>query len=277
MSYDFKAIWCNLIGIKPTTESERETVDQWTDDEIDKIYDAIDEYGNDLYLHTVTMDRTKKSKIPDTNIYRHDIVLLAVRDTEQININEMLETQKLVDFDPITKHKLQNVPRIAPINNGSAYDSDRESDWDDEFDPNNKFEMQTIARNQQSMASETGLDGFDISMFDQAEIEQFMIDLMNEQMNRSSDNGYASADPKDLNDDTIEPKNDENENNCQDSNNITSDENSEDVIERHLLTYNYKRPQVYWWQTDELIVLKISAFDDVKYGLEVTDDQLTYG
>lgn len=56
-----------------------------------------------------------------------------------------------------------------------------------------------------------------------------------------------------------------------------SEEGGEKVIKTdHPLEFFYKRPKIEWQQTEETLVLRISASDNIKYGLNVTIDSLTY-
>ncbi|XP_055304540.1 putative ATP-dependent RNA helicase TDRD12 isoform X2 [Sitodiplosis mosellana] len=308
----FQAIWCNLVGIKPAENAGCE-VAQWNEQHIDAIYEAIDGYGNDLVLHTVSTDKSVKSKIADTNFVRHDIVLLAIPDEDQqINMNQLLVAQELADFDPSTRHSLDNVPILVSDDN----DDDSESDWDDECkaygneqqkkwvmvdnppnrtespesDISNDFEKINELLNDDSFMQEAEDFLRDLCKSNkeggeqngtEPEIEQksaMKVDdsTIKPQMeskskiewnNNKLDNGYASTS-------NGSSEGSENSTDCQIEN---SSEDSGNPGDRHQLEYVYKRPRVFWWQTDEMIVLKISAHDNVKYGLEVTSEQLVYG
>lgn len=287
MNYSIKAIWCNMVGIKPI-ENDEKTDSQWTDeDQIDAIYDAIDEYSEYLFLHTVSTNKSIKSKIADTEFVRHDIVLVALPDQEpQININEMLVTKRLADFDPNTQHILDNIPNLLDDDS----DADSESDWEDECKINehqNKwlmlnnqpkaitpkasvsedFEQLNALLNDDSFMSDA--DSFLRALYngDQGGVEEKYSKVPDVKPKQHMESGYTSSTTHEHSEDDTDIE--------------TKSENvKEELInasDRHQLEYIYKRPQVFWWQTDEMIVLKIKAHDNVKYGLEVSSEQLIYG
>ncbi|XP_031636550.1 putative ATP-dependent RNA helicase TDRD12 [Contarinia nasturtii] len=268
----FQAIWCNLVGIKSNEMKDDGTI-YWSEERIDEIYNTIDQYGANLILHTVSSNKFAKTYVADTKITCHDVVLLAVNDAEQININEMLVEQKLAEFDPETKHQLENVPDVT----GKDNDSDNEN-WDNDFDPNNSWEM---VYNTPPKSTETSceMDSFDFESLDKylneddSQLDEFLIALnlkepstteVNEAVAGRGDTGYVS---EETNDNVSESFNDEK---SEDAVKYSIDDN------HHQLEYIYKRPRIYWFQSDEYIVLKISAHDGVKYNLEITCDQLIY-
>lgn len=296
-----------MVGIKPVESGEGE-VSQWNEKIVDAIYDAIDEYGNDLILHTIATDRSVKSKIPDTNFVRHDIVLLAIReDEDQINMNQRLVAANLAAFDPSKQNALDNIPILVDEDNESEIDSESngESDWDEECKAYAEEKQKKLTDSPPSgtESPESGVgDDFeqifellnDVDFMEEA--GDFLKDLCKKERrdepepeiepkpamkessteiskpkiewNNKMGNGYSSTGTNEFSDVS------ENSTDCQMENAI---EVSENPYDRHQLEYVYKRPCVFWWQTEEMVVLKIRAHDNVEYGIEVTSDQLVYG
>lgn len=268
----FQAIWCNMIGIKPLSAGE------WTEAMNDNIYDAIDQYGGDLFLHTISMDKSVKCKITDINIRYHDVVLLAVDGKEQININDMVVDLKLADYDSKTKNKMQNVPNI--------FDEDSDEDWDDEIDVNRETnwinDLASRAIPEPCQGEVIGI----IDNIDDKECFEFFKDLFLTGNARSTPTPTPTP-TRTLN--RIEEINEIEEQEEDQSNktpnvepdNVTEDtvttSSSEGASNAHQLVYIYNRPKVHWWQTEEMLLLRISAHENVKYGLEITPDCLIYG
>lgn len=282
-----------MVGIR-SSETNDDGLPIWSEEQCDQIYNAIDEYGSNLVLHTVLTDKSVQSNIPDIKIARHDIVLLSMNGTEQINIHKMLVDRKLVEIDENTKHILDNIPKLFD-------DDDYGSDWDVEFDPNNSYEK--VSSPEQTPAQTPPNDN-EFNLFERLlededgenDVNDFFLELgkqlgiianpINDGEN-SSELQRADA-PNEIRD----PLKQSASQNSHDK--LTDDEKSEDstmkhdsdhsfeeltldAMNDHHLEYIYKRPRVNWWQSSEIVILKISAQDDsVKYKLKVTADQLIY-
>lgn len=287
-----------MVGIKPIGID----VSQWTEEQIDAIYDAIDEYGNDLLLHTVSTDKSVKSKISDTFYVRHDVVLLATPDEDQqIIVNKFLVAKELADFDPATRNLLENIPILVGDD-----DNDSESDWEEECKAyakekekqNERIIVNNPANGTESSSSENDFEQIhDLLQDDEfmQEAENFLRDLCKGNKQDDEPNGAMPSiaeEPK-LKKPLMESNN-ENKNKPDNGYATTSTDGSSEDIEtdckiesssedsgnpvcRHHLEYIYKRPRVLWWQNDEMIVLRINAHDNVKYGLKVTPEQFVYG
>lgn len=265
-----------MIGIKPIGNES-----QWT--EKDKIYDEIDlKYGNNLYLHTIGEDKSVESP---ANTMRYDIVLLAVQDSKQFNVNDSLVSLKLAAYDAKTKHHLQRMPNL--LNDIDSDSSD--SDWEKEIDIDRKNDWPSSRPEVEHEQSEKEDSDFDfenayvnfeendfLEMFPQfvqkkcsstpnatlRKIDEEIIetdtdpvennDLLMAESVRQADNGYVSAEMD------------------------GTDASSEHFDDNHQVEYIWKRPKVYWWQTEELLILRIGAHDNVQYGLEITPDYLIY-
>lgn len=272
----FQAIWCNLVGIKPIGNDEN-CESEWTEEQIDEIYNAIDQYGDELVLHTALTDKHIESKIADTKFVRHNIVLLALPDQEQqIDINKMIVAQQLAEFDPETQNLLEKVPILV----GNDNDSDSESDWDDECNPNQQQNKWIINNPPKEIKSpkgdsniETDFDQINALLQDNSfmlDADEFLRDLCNAQR---GENNQPAIEPRDSGNSSA---NEGSEHSIQDHLESISEDSGNPTDRHHQLEYIHKRPCVFWWQTDEMVVLKISAHDDVKYGLEITSDQLIY-
>lgn len=273
--FDLKAIWCNLIGIKPIGNRK-----QWTEEEKDKIYDEIDlNYGDNLYLHTIAVNESIESP---ANITRYDIILMVVRDHEQFCVNDWLVSLNLAEYDANTKHQLQKIPNLLEDDDSDSIDSD----WEKEIDVKRENQWPScnggLVQNQDDAEDFEGLENAFVN-FDEDELLEFIgykkqssstpistlkkIDEADEigmespgnnesskqQRLKQTDNGYASGEM----DGTDEPLGKYGAN--------------------HQLEYIYKRPKVDWWQTEELLILRIGAHDNVQYGLEITSGHLIYG
>lgn len=272
-----------MVGIKPIGNAT-----QWTAEEKDQIYDEIDlKYGNDLYLHTITENKSCESP---ANIMRYDIVLLAVQDNKQYCVNDFLVSLKLAEYDAETKHRLEKIPNIVEDIDSDSSDSDwekeidveRKNDWpnsrpkteheqcendnkdnDFDFDFENayvNFEEDDLlemfpgfVQRKASSTPNATLEKIDedVNEADVDPIENNDLSLA-ERVNQT-DNGYASVEMDD-----------------------STDASSEYDDVNHQVEYIYKRPKVHWWQTEELLILRIAAHDNVQYGLEITSDYLIY-
>lgn len=250
---------------------------KWDEERIDAIYDAIDEYGNELHLHTITDNKAIKSTLVDTNIMCYDVVLLAVRDNEQINLNKMLVEKGLAATDPESEGQLNKVPCINEVD-------DEDEDWDNEC--YERLEQPKYSTPNQSICpKESGseiefMDNLNFNNFEQEQLEAFMRGLLDQQ----NPNPLKTLNGKDANQlATIEENDVDSRINTDISNghnNDAIDTLTDDYMMRktdgHKIEYRFNHPKIHWQQNEELIVLKINAQDDVKYGLEVTDDYLIY-
>lgn len=279
----FKAIWCNLAGIKPTGG-----VDVWSEEMIDAIYNEIDEYHEQLYLHTITDNRAIKSPVDDTNIMCYDVALLAIQDNQQINLNKMLIEKGLVDIDPQTADRLENIPNII--------EEEEEENWDEYCDEGFR-RLENIGNsstpNESLSPNETDHGFFD--NFTEEELIQFAQEFLMEKPTppksdqRMITECIAEEDEEEIpleekSTDQIVPqsaaalhqspkKTDKDINGSMDN---LDDTKMISKTDGHQIEYIYQHPKIYWQQNDEWIVLKISALDDVKYGLEVTESHLIY-
>lgn len=252
---------------------------RWTDEMNDIIYEAIDQYGLDLHLHTIRADKSIKFELTNTPIVRHDIVLVAVHEDEEININKMMVAMKLVETDPQTFNDLEDVPQIM----------DNDDDWDDEIVENQIIPAQNVPA---QLAEEQKENDF-FSHFSEVPPEDFL-NFFEEAFKVQKN--QAQAQPNQLQkieecDEETEPINGKDngygsfEEDIRNSH-LNSSASSEEGVQisssekctqiSHQIEYIYKRPKVNWWQTEEKIVLRINAHENVKYGLEVTSDYLVY-
>lgn len=266
---------------KGTNEAE------WTEQQIDEIYNAIDEYGDQLFLHTVSTDKSIESNITDTKIFRHDVVLLALRDQQQINVNELVVSLDLAEYDPETMAKLQNVPSLLDDDNND----DSDEDWDQEiseYQAPNWVHLNAPQDNDDPNQNDTESK---LEMFDNFDaedcIEFFKLAMQNggsstpapaSKLNRIeeiNEEGEEEELPK------PEPKEQLNvigaDAGYGSEDTVTEESTCENISDSHQLEYIHKRPQVHWWQTEEMLVLRISAHENVQYGLEVTPEHLIYG
>lgn len=269
-----------MVGIKPIGDKT-----EWTEEEKEEMYDAIDlKYGDDLYLHTINEDKSSDSF---ANILHYDVVLLAVQ-REQICINDELVSLELAEYDPCTRKHLENLPSLLQDDSSDSSDSD----WDKEIDvnqqnnwPNMNREREPERKHEHSDLDDFNFDDAFVHFEDEDLMELFpdmvrkkesstpkptselqKIDEVNEteedfpQQSRSPidesakqvDNGYLSAETD------------------------ATDASSEETVVNHQVEHAYKRPKVDWWQTEEQLILRIGAHDDVQYGLDVTPDHLIY-
>lgn len=279
----FKAIWCNLAGIKPTG-----SVDVWSEDMIDEIYNEIDEYHEQLYLHTITDNKAIKSLVDDTNIMCYDVALLAIHNNQQINLNKMLIEKGLVDIDPQTANRLENIPSII--------EEEEEENWDEYCDEGFR-RLENIGKSStpnESLSPNETDDGF-IDNFTEEELIDFIQEIMTKKpvapksdqrmitdciaeedeeeisLEEKSTDQIASQSAAALHESP--KKTDEDVNGSMDN---LDDTKMISKTDGHQIEYIYQHPKIYWQQNDEWIVLKISAHDDVKYGLEVTENHLIY-
>lgn len=263
----------------------------WSEAVIDDIYNTIDEYGHELYLHTISDNKTIKPQIGDTNIVCHDVALLAIHDNQQINLNEMLIKMGLVASDPNTIHKLENIPNIL----------DEDEDWDEECDEyevvNSAMKTSTpLDSHSQSDSDDCDLiDNFDGIQPDQ--FKEFLEGLSAQQSFKESSQQSSKPLPQMNITDCIHEENEDEDKEqksplkreCQKKASVP-DANVDDFVDfcadtitlsnktdGHKIEYIYNHPKMYWQQNDEMIVLKIGKNDDAPYGLEVTENHLIYG
>lgn len=247
---------------------------------MDKIYDEIERFGDELFLHTITADKSIKSKVPDTDIVRYDVVLLALHDQQQINVNEMLAKQGLLELDINTEECFKNVPNLLDHDSDDEEDDD---DWEKCF-KGSQHENDWVHLNApvdtpkpNSEDGDSVLDMF--CNFEAEDVEEFL------KMLTGGEGGGSRRMPDVIEEEPeFEPESESTliDKNLDDIGYVTGnlDSSSEDSAEKpsnHQMEYLYKRPKIDWWQTEELIFLRISAYENVKYGLQIASDHLVYG
>lgn len=263
-----------MIGIKPI---EIDNLVQFKK-RIYLIKNLINKYGNELLLHAVSTERRIKCEIPNTHIPRHDVIILATQDgNNQMNINQMLVEQNLCEYDPKTKDKLNNVPNVV--------EKDSDSDWDNQSYVSNDWVMTGDNANRYySEDDENELDLEWIEHQPQDQIDSFLYDLLNAQnedaLQPLLNNELNSIDPKIQSIEPIQELDEisENENDEISNENLIewSECSEEDSNDRAQLEYIYKRPQIIWWQTDDMIILSVGVQENAEYGFEITPNSIVF-
>lgn len=264
-----------MTGIKPIGNET-----QWTEQEKNQIYDEIDsKYGNDLYLHTIAENKSVESP---ANILRYDIVLLAIQDNKQFCVNDLPVSLELAEHDAETKHHLQKVPSLL-----EDFDSDTsDSDWEKEIDVERKNNWPNSHREterEQSENEEFNLEDAYVHFEDDDLLELFpgLVQKKNSStpnttLQKIDEANEAEADTFENNDLSTVESVKQVDNGYLSAETDGTDASSEHDDVNHQVEYIYKRPKVYWWQTEELLILRIGAHDNVQYGLEITSDYLIY-
>lgn len=259
-----------MVGIKPVGDKTH-----WTEEEIDEIYNIIDDDIHHLHHHIVSVNKAVDSPV---GIAQYDIVLMALCENKQSSLNDLLVAQGLAEYDPSTEQHLKNPPNLL------ANDDSSDSDWDEEVDvnrvnnwPNKHAEANSAPNIDDDFNFDDAIVNFEdddlLELFPGLknqiekktstpiplklptinEVDQPKVDSVEKNnLLKRIDNGYVSAETE------------------------SSDASFEHHNFNHQLEYLYKRPKVCWWQTEEQLILRIGAHDNVQYGLEVTTDQLIY-
>lgn len=255
-----------MVGIEAIGNTSK-----WSEEMIDNIYNEIDKYHHELYLHTISDNKAIKSTIFNTNITCYDVVLLSIHDNEQINLNNMLVENCLANYDPQTKHRLENIPNI--LETEEDWDDDSNGSWNQKLD---NIQSSTPNCSPDQSNSESGFVSDMFGNFDEEHVIEFFEMFLNtNQPEPKPSNGIAAIAEEDedqeLDEEEEFKKNDQ----------INQNDSTEcKMISRtggHQIEYMFKHQQIYWQQNEELVELKIQAHDNVKYGLEVTEDYLIYG
>lgn len=234
-----------------------------------------------MYLHTVVTDKSVKSNIDGINFVRHNIVLVAVCGDDEININDLIVSMKLAEYDPQTAGNLQNIPRIIDV---ECYE---EENWDAELDKNPDF------RNDKAESLDTKPNDEDdisnwLKNFTEEEITEFITQALNlPEPNKQEDaKKLERIEENDVEMPVDQPKTSELTQSIDVgyvSDELNNNENSPKTSSKanesysHPIEYLYKRPNVHWRQTEEKIMLRINAHENPKYGLDVTPESLIYG
>lgn len=166
---------------------------------------------------------------------------------ENIIINDVVVEKGLAVYDETTKDLLK------PFSDSENYSSD-ESNWDDY--QNHSYHNDRVVENNQNE------NDFDFSNFDVDIGPNFMDQFLNNDFKQDEIPQSSTVVKK--------PK-------------VTSTlkkEMNETVKRTNVTTpglnYTAKVPNVVWQESDEIIVLTISATDNMPYNLEVTDSELIY-
>lgn len=267
---------------------------QWTTEAIDEIYTNIDtEYGNCLHHHTIAVNKSVKSPV---EIDRYDIVLVAICDDIQFNVNDLLVSLEFAEYDPSTEHHLKNIPRLLEHD-----ESDLDSDWEKDIDverqnpwPHTETQSETHTKTPTETNAVQSIDedfNFDESFvnFDEEDLFELFPSLK-DQVQRKADTSTPNPptlqriDEEEAEMVSIENKNVLTEQTVRqlDHGYISAEADGTDASSSeyynigHRVEYICKRPKVTWWQTAESLILRIGAQDNVKYELEVTTDHLIY-
>lgn len=240
----------------------------WSEETIDNIYNEIDKYHNELYLHTISDNKAIKSTIFSTNMMCYDVVLLSICDKEQINLNNMLVENGLANYDPQTKYRLENIPNI--LETEEDWDDDSNGSWEEKL---GNIQSSTPNCSPDQSNSDSGFMSDLICNFDNDTLLDFFLNT--KQPEHEPSNGIATIAEED--EDKEEDKEEEFKKNDQINQNDSIDCKMISRTGGHQIEYVFKHQQIYWQQNEELVVLKIQAHDNVKYGLEVTEDYLIYG
>lgn len=271
-----------MTGIKPTGNGS-----QWTD--VDRIYDEIDEqYGDNLYLHTIEVDKSVDSPV---DIYRYDIVLAAVVDDTQFCVNDSLVSQNLAEYDESTKHHLKKVPNLLENMDLDSSDEDWEKEIDDEREnvwprPNdhgneNGNEMECKQNENEDINFD--FENAYVSFQEEDLLQMFPGYLQRRSSSTPNPNPNAALqrieEGNEIDEDSfenIDPTERQADNGYMSAETDGTDASSEHYDVNHQVEYIYKRPKIDWWQTEEQLILRIGAYDNVQYGLQVTTDYLIY-
>lgn len=271
-----------MVGIKSigTTTGQ---ASKWTDDIADQIYDLLGSYAFKTYLHTVTVDKSVKSTLPDLKLSRYDIVLVAVENSEQINLNELVVTRKLAEFNPETKHLLQNIPNLV-----EELSDDGSENWDNDYEhvvpePRALPSARIIQNSEEEQSDDNN------NMFDEDKLCMYFTDEELMELYQAAKASHTKAKPIECQPTTTGENGNSNEleKDVSEDSTITepialTERGSSstfipaDPNDRPVLQYIWKRPKVLWWQTEEMVVMRIQAHDNVEYGLDFSAKNLIY-
>lgn len=241
----FQAIWCNMAGLKSKCADLK-----WDIEAGDQIYDEIDKHQDDLYVHIVSTREHQQSIRLLNDLPSYNVILYSVNEGNAINLNGLMVTNDFASPDIDGDAVLQWVP---PLNNKvdktvekttENYDEEDYADWDSGFET----------------------DGFFVN-----DIKKLTEGLFENNNNKTlppaspTSNTQAPALPA-IEEEPVVKK----EGRCTDIGKVPKNTNKSHLI------YEYERPMVQWQQSDEIVLLRISANDDTKYNLKITSQSLFF-
>lgn len=256
-----QAIRCCLYGICSVTDSKT-----WSAKDIDGIYDLIMESPqNGLYAYVVATQSVNSEILHDVEQQHLKIILI---DANNRNINETAVKMNLAKFDKRIESKFYQICSelkvIEEAVDDIAVNEADDSDWEDLIDEKNiKLTKCASKFEPKNDSNEIDIDELEDNMSND-EAEAFMAQLMGKKEPKpSSEMGKKPLDE-------IKPNEDLQPNETIETHDESSKATNGDLV------YEYKRPIIYWQQTEDYIRLKISSFDSCKYNLEVGSDSFVY-
>lgn len=246
-----------MAGVKPTVRTEINK---------NRIYEEIVKF-HDLYAHSIPTKFQRISNYYDTEFPCNDVVLIALEEGKEINVNLHLIEMDLVSRDEsFNMEYYNNDLQIAKNENEcvDAQNDDCEEDWDliDISTPSKEI----IPTSPEDYDSSNGAS---VEFFDNFSDEDIIALLEYELDGKKQGNEIPAI--KAAEEKTVSSTKSEIANHV-----IV--ENSDDAVpkEYHQMIYYFKRPWITWQQDSFWILLKIKADENVKYNLEVTNNTVIY-
>lgn len=255
-------IWCRLAGILPKLAD-----DVWKEEDIDLIYDEIDNYHENLYAYHVPNAPEFKSKFFEINISRCDVVLVATEDANQINLNMFLVSDS-VDLakleDEFDTEIMDKIPFV-----------EEEESWDslqpDAPGAPAASDQIDVIQNAADVQPEIDDSGEMFINFTHDEAQDIIAAFLQPSAKKTLQTLESSVQ-------AIEPAI-QTETKPKPTNSIETEFLEKTIQPSPLkgqLVYKHKRPLVCWRQDKQWIVITIKADDRIKYNLRVTEDSLIY-
>ena len=261
-----QAIHCSLVGIQPL-----ESDGKWLSSVCDKIYDEILADGANLFAKLVAFDDKPK---------RCAVILKDVQERGPIDINRLIVEKGFGEMDPQSGDFLLENDFID-LKPDAQSENSVESDYEHISPPAElqvDDDLDTQEHEDDDVAS--SLNSYDmtfdfeekLALLENHGLPKEMIErLKSHHETQSSQSQSLSNIAKST---SMTSLNTKSKSDLLSLPSIGNDSN--DLMQASSLRYVAKVPKVIWAQTRSRILLKISANEDVKYNLRVTDSCLSY-
>lgn len=240
---------------------------EWNVEIGDVIYDEIDKYGDNLFVHVLSSnDNNHNLSWLLDDLPSFDVILYTSKNGRALNLNNLVVELGLAEFEDGIDDTVKN---WLPEQLEKIEEEEEEEDWD---------KLNKSVADQKKVSNKNGydcddesskLDFIDNYSFGSEDLENFAKLLVSDMEN--DDNKYcASTKNSDeiAHDKSIVEK--------------TADETKSDVFEtlaetlKTPLIYKYQQPMTNWQQCTDTILLRIAADERSSYNLQITPQSLVY-
>ncbi|KAJ6632966.1 putative ATP-dependent RNA helicase TDRD12, partial [Pseudolycoriella hygida] len=236
--FPFQAIFCKMVGVRPTNESG-----QWTDIENEAVYDILCEVGHDLFLHIAGSPNISEDVLKCNS---YDVVLF---DKSMMrNLNAFIVEENHAKFHPDTVNLIDVNVDYNRLGSEEENWDNYEFDDDDEYD-DNEVKSSTQPNNLQAICSDESDTEWDVQISEEEARE--LLNLPKQPISRPENSQSTPPLPV--------PKEVE----------TATTQSSVQIQKPFQLAQKAKVPYVIWSQTLQMVTMYISAADVSDYSLKV--------